>query len=173
MTTTSVIRMTRARSSRKWSPSDIRPPSPMGSRGRPRNSSMTPPTDTAGGLSSSDGAGRLGVFHVGPDLVLALRGGPVALVDLALLGSRVLVIFIEQALGLGLEDPEGTTAAPRQLGELLRTEQQHQDADDDQQLRHAEAANDVGEEPRGHAVMLRRMPEPGTGHPRTGGSIWP
>ena len=155
-------RMTRARSSRKWSPSDIRPPSPMGSRGRPRNSSRTPPTDTAVRAPASGGAGRAGVVGVGrvcarsrPPRGSARRSG-------AARGSwSVVVVVVDQALGLGLEDPQGTTAAAGQLGQLLRAEEQHEDADDDQQLGRAESGDERDDEQRGscrscYAVVLSR-----------------
>src|SRR3954470_1383463 len=109
------MRMTLARSSRKWSPSDIRPPSPMGSRGRPRNSSKTPAKDTAVLLRGSDSAGGVGLVGPGGLLLGVLS---VLRVDLALLGGLgVVVIVVHEALGLGLDDPKGTTTAARQLGE--------------------------------------------------------
>src|SRR5689334_17205911 len=131
--------MTRARSSRKWSPSDIRPPSPTASRGRPRNRSRTPTIDTGGAAGSGGGAGRAAVVRAGG----ARARGAVVLVDRPLLGGlgAVVVLVVEEALGLGLEGPQRATAAPGQLRQLGGAEEEHQHEGDDDQLGRAEAGD--------------------------------
>src|SRR4051794_13808709 len=143
-------RIRRARSSRKWSDSAIRPSGPTGLRGLPRKTSTTPTMDT--------GPAALAQVPSGGGVVAACRlalGGLPRLERLALglllrlelalrLGLDRLVIVVVQALGLRLEDAQGTAAAARQLGKLGRSEHQDDDRQDEEQLWRAEAADQQG-----------------------------
>src|SRR5688572_10185663 len=135
-TSTSVTFSRRARSSRRWSASAILPSSPIGVCGLTLNRPRTPVIDTSGGRSFSPGSavgvGRRALLRgrVG-GLDGACLGGPVLRVDLLLLLGLRLVVVVDQALGLCLEDAQGAATAAGQLGELLGTEEQDQDAEDD------------------------------------------
>src|SRR4051794_33793826 len=115
--------MTRARSSRRWSDSAIRPSGPTGCCGLPRRS---PARRLIKGSATSGGVAA--VQPLGLRVQLGLTLGEVALLGLELelrlrlgggglgggrLGRRVrsLVVVVHQALGLGLEDPQRTPAA--------------------------------------------------------------
>ena len=100
--------------------SAIRPSAPTGCTGRTRNSPTTPAIDT---MVWWPGSGVGVALFAGDPLRVGLGLG--ACLDLALLvGLGLVVVVVDQALGLGLEDPEGATAAPGELGELGRAEQQ-------------------------------------------------
>src|SRR3546814_6731120 len=62
--------------------------------------------------------------------------GRVSLVQLAdgTLGLVLVLVVIDQALGLRLEDAQRTAAATCQLGELLGPEEQHDDQQDQHDL---------------------------------------
>src|SRR3954454_11263300 len=129
-------RIRRARSSRKWSDSAIRPSGPTGLRGLPRSTSTTPTMDTdrAALAQVSSGGGVVATCRVAlgrlPRLERLTLGGLLRL-ELALrLGLDRLVIVVVQALGLGLEDAQGTSAAAGQLGKLGRSEHQDDDRQD-------------------------------------------
>jgi len=73
----------------------------------------------------------------------ALGEGPLLGLELQLglrLGGLGLVV-LHQTLGLGLEDAQGPTAPPGQLGQLRGAEQQDQDGQDDEQLGRAESSH--------------------------------
>src|SRR3954449_11019467 len=133
MVSSSATRSSRARSSRRWSASAIRPPSPTGSCGLARNHPKTPAKDmSVVGQAGSD-------LGVAARLLRALVRGPLVLeplglgaaplgVELALLvGLGVVVVVVHQALGLGLEDAQRATTAAGQLGQLLGPEEQQDD----------------------------------------------
>src|SRR4051812_43186016 len=161
---TSTERRIRALSSRRWSARAIRPSSPEATAGV-RKSRTTPAAlilgprgggseastvvgcswdvpevvqerpgsalGVAGLLARLAGRGRL----VGTRLIDALA------VDLTLLRSLlavVLVVVVHEALGLGLEDPQRAAAPPGQLGQLLGTEEQHENQQDEDDLRSAD-----------------------------------
>src|SRR3954462_7175665 len=162
MSSTSTDRMMRARSSRRWSDSAIRPSGPTGCSGLPLRS---PARRLIKGTAASGGVAAVG--PLGFSVQLPLPIGQVALLGLELqlglglqrVGSGLLVV-VHQALGLGLEDPQGPAAAAGQLGELGGAEEQDEDGQDDQELGGAESSD--GE--RGHEVLtwsvqcLTRLP---------------
>ena len=117
---------------------------------------MTPVRDTAVLLRGQGVPGAPGVpgVPVSSDSGCTLCGSAraVACIDLALLDGLgvVVIIVIEQALGLGLEDPQRPAAATGELRQLLRAEEEHEDADDDQQFGCTEAEDEGNDEPMGH-----------------------
>src|SRR5690242_6309542 len=139
-TSTRAERNSRARTSLRWSVRAIRPSGPTAYFGLPRKRSKTQPAlDKAGYLPAGCRSGRvvavLGRASLGgPSLRLDVQGGWVRL-DLALLrgtlGLHVLVVVVLEALGLGLEDPQGTAAPAGQLRQLGRAEEQDQDGQDE------------------------------------------
>src|SRR4051812_13855485 len=137
-------RIRRARSSRKWSDSAIRPSGPTGLRGLPRRTSTTPTMDIGRAALAQVPSGggvvpacRLAFGRL-PCLKRVTLGGLLRL-ELALrLRLAELVIVFVQALGLGLEDAQGTAAAACKLRKLRRTEHQDDDGQDDEKLWWAE-----------------------------------
>ena len=152
--------MTRARSSRKWSPSDIRPPSPMGSRGRPRNSSMTPPTDTA---VLAPGSGEPGGRCLRLGQCLGLASASAARFRASIWRcSGVLASSSSSSIRPLVSALKMRRARPlprASSGSFLRAEEEHDDADDDQQLGAPSPAMRGTTSPWVMSVMLRRRPE--------------
>src|SRR5690348_692852 len=127
-TSTSIERISRARNSRRWSVSAIRPSGPTAYFGFPRRSPKTHPTD-----DKAEGSGvrrRRRVLDV--------------------------VVVVHEALGLGLEDPQRPATATRELGQLGSTEEQHEHGQDESDLAGAEA-RDLGQHHKvPHVDVVRR-----------------
>src|SRR5438128_73171 len=58
------------------------------------------------------------------------------------LGLLLGVVVVDQALGLGLEDAQGAAAAPCQIRQLGRAEEQHDDGQDQDELGRTKAAEE-------------------------------
>src|SRR6478736_6332856 len=111
MSRKSTERIRRARSSRRWSASAIRPSGPTGWCGRPRSRSTRPATDNRGagsGVVVAAQALALGVELGLASVEVGLLPGP----QLPLLGGGrarraagvAVRVVVGEALGLGLED---------------------------------------------------------------------
>src|SRR4051794_3062944 len=98
----------RARSSRRWSESTIRPSSPTGWAGFPERSRYRP-------LSAKSAVVLVGLGVLGPGRLLRgrrkLGGGRRD----GRRRGRLVLLVVAQALGLGLEDAERLTGAPGQV----------------------------------------------------------
>src|SRR6185436_11402852 len=66
----------------------------------------------------------------------------------------VLVLVVHQALGLGLEDPQGAAGAAGELGKLLGSEQEDQDEEDQNDLLRAETGDQLNDCGRAHGSPL-------------------
>src|SRR3954467_3531691 len=147
----SADRIRRARSSRKWSDSAIRPSAPTGLRGLPRRTSTTPTKDTGPAALAQvpSGGGVVARRRLALGSLLRLEGGTLRRLTGLELELRVrllarLGLILVQTLGLGLEDAEGAAAATSQLGQLGSAEHQDDDRQDDEQLWRAEVADQQG-----------------------------
>ena len=92
-----------------------------------RSTGLVAAASTLGGLARLEGVTLGGLARLDRRWQVVLR-------------SSRLVVVVHQALGLGLEDAQGTAAAASQLGQLGGTEEQHDDRQDDEQLGRAEVA---------------------------------
>src|SRR4051812_12675465 len=124
-------RISRARASRKWSDSAIRPSGPTGLRGFPRRTSTTPTMDTGPAALAQlpSGSGVVATRRLALGRLLRLEGiaiGGLLGLELELrVGLARVFVVIVQALGLGLEDAQCAAAAAGQLRQLGGAE--HQD----------------------------------------------
>src|SRR4051794_29592650 len=123
MTRISADRISRARSSRKWSDSGILPSGPTGLRGLPRRTSTTPTMDIGEGARAQTPSGGVvatrGLALGGLLGLERLALGGLSSLQLSLrVGRGLAVVVLAQTLGLGLEDAQCAAAAPSELGEL-------------------------------------------------------
>src|SRR4051812_15750733 len=157
--------ISRARSSRRWSESAIRPSAPTGCCGRPLNRPAKPWMD-----NECPGSGGGVAAALALDALRLVVADLLACLELALLGRLqvvVVVIAVGQALGLGLEDAQRPTAAAGQLGQLGGAEEQHDHDQDEHELLRAETGDEWGDHGvlawwlTGAVILRRRGPVDG------------